>query len=76
MALRQTIGIKGDPDREFMTQAEYQLFKSMVKDGAVSFYRIGRCEECRAEIHKSKRFCSKKCAEREAEEDGSQDESE
>lgn len=63
MALKQTIGMKTDPDREYMTTAEHGVFKDLLKRGSVSFYRIGHCEECGTEIHKSKRYCSKDCSE-------------
>lgn len=53
----------GDPDRDYMTPAEVSLFNRMVKNGSVTFYRIGKCEVCEKQIHKSKRFCSKSCSE-------------
>lgn len=52
-----------------MTRVEMALFKRMVKNGDVSFFRISQCAECKADIIKGKKYCSKKCAAVEDEEE-------
>jgi len=55
------LGPQTNPELEFMTPAEFTLFERMRKQGELTFFRIGLCELCRAEIPKSKRYCSETC---------------
>lgn len=51
----------------WMSTTELSEFKKMRADGAVTFFRSAFCATCSAEIHNSKRFCSKDCYEKSGE---------
>ena len=61
MGMKQTFGMKTDAQRIYMTVAELLLFQDLNKRGSISFFRLGKCDECETVIHKSKQFCSKTC---------------
>ena len=63
MTLKQTFGTKFDPAKDYMTAAERALFERMRDSGELSFYRIGVCEQCGADVLKEKKFCSRQCKE-------------
>lgn len=61
--------MKFKADIPYLTMGERSNFKKLVDSGDVSFFRLGSCEVCGADIPKIKRFCSWDCY-REAQEDG------
>jgi len=63
MTLRQTFGARFDPNKEYMTASERALFEGMRSSGELSFYRIGVCKQCGADVLKEKKFCSRQCKE-------------
>lgn len=62
MALKQTAFWKFKPGLEYMTPAERVAFDQLRKGGAISWFRIGKCQTCGAEIPKNKKYCSIECA--------------
>lgn len=51
----------GDPNRDYMTQAEMAYFTRQRSLGKMTMFRVGKCSGCQKEIHKSKKYCSKQC---------------
>jgi hypothetical protein len=62
------------PDIPWMTPPEAELFKHLVANGAITIFRVGACEKCKADIPTTKKFCSKKCALTLEKKDGIEDE--
>ena len=54
-------GFSFRPDREFMSRAEQVAFETMRNNGRISFFRIGSCKVCKAEVPKGKLYCSEDC---------------
>jgi hypothetical protein len=73
MGLKQTTLWRFDPKKGYMTTAERSAFKELLKAGAISFFRIGQCEQCGADIPKSKKFCSIDCADQQEDKDGNKE---
>ena len=69
MAIKQTSFWKFRPDLPYMTGAERSAFKELMEGGAISVFRVGRCERCGVDIPKTKQFCSIECAEPQQEEE-------
>jgi len=61
MPLLDTVGWKFKPDLPYLTVGESGMFKRLREAGALSPFRIARCEECGADVPRGKRFCSKQC---------------
>jgi len=62
------------PDLEYMTKLEMTVFKKMVGSGELTFFKISQCIECGTDIIKSKKYCSRKCAAVDDEEEEENDE--
>jgi hypothetical protein len=60
VGLLDTSSFKPKPKLSYMTAAEQNMFKSLRKGQALSFFRIGLCP-CGEEIPKNKDYCSKDC---------------
>ena len=59
--MADTLGFSFKPDLEYMTKAERAAFKTMRKDGRISFFRTGSCKVCKTEVMKGKTYCSEDC---------------
>lgn len=73
MGLKQTTLWRFDPKKEYMTTAERSAFMELLKAGAISFFRLGRCVRCGADVPKTKKFCSIDCAEPQEAKNGEQE---
>ena len=49
------------PALPYATRLEMLTFGTLVKNGTMSFFRIGYCKVCKAQMPKNKEYCSKKC---------------
>ena len=63
-------------DKPYLTRAERAKFKRLRDANVVSFFRLGACERCKAEVPMSKRFCSWDCYQQAEYEDGKDQEGE
>jgi hypothetical protein len=50
-----------NPDLVYMTKLESATFKKLVEEGAISFFQISVCENCKSDILKGKKYCSIDC---------------
>lgn len=68
-SLKQTYGIKFEPDKPYMTVPEIKFMKEMIRNRSITIFRLKQCENknCKNLIIESKRFCCLDCMEKERE---------
>jgi len=49
------------PELSYMTKQERATFEQLLKAGAISFFRVDKCENCKMDVIKGKKYCSEEC---------------
>lgn len=55
------LGFTFNADKVYMSNAEVLEFKRLRHAGQLSFFRVGACKVCKADLLKGKTYCSQRC---------------